>query len=124
MPIRTVLVLVGLFAACLAIVLIAWAVGSEFYLFLPGRRHVAPPSPSHPILVLIMLLSCPALFLLYSRHFGLVLFSILLGSLVLGSVVGYFMFAWTPTLVQWLLTVVMGVETAYGWTIHGDYFDY
>ncbi|NLE39694.1 MAG: hypothetical protein GX621_16875 [Pirellulaceae bacterium] len=119
MPIRTAAILSGLFAACLAIAAIAWAIGSEFYLLLPTR--LSPP-PHHPLLVLGLLAVCLALFF-YSQREALILFSVLLDSLVLGSIVGYAEFDWTPTVMQTLLTVTMIAETIYGWTIETDYLD-
>ena len=123
MPIRIVIVLLSLFAACLAVALGAWAAGSEFYLFIPGRRGIHRP-PDHPIELIIAMAFCAGLFLLFSQHYGLVFFTGLFASLVLGSIVGYLVFAWTPTVVQWLLTVAMGAETTYGWMIHGEYLEY
>jgi hypothetical protein len=126
MPIRVAAILFGLLAVCVIVILLAWAFGGEFYLFMPPSRHSCEIDrpPTHPAIVLAALLFCVALFLLYSQHWGLVFFTALFGGIVLGSIVGYLLFAWTPTLVQWLLTAAVGVETWYGWTKHGDYFDY
>ncbi len=122
MPIRTFLILVGLFIACLAVTLIAWACGSEFYMFLPSRRHIAVRPPTHPVVVLGLLLGCVPLYL-YSQRYALLFFSVLLGGFVLGTIVGCAVFGWTPTVAQALIMLGMGVEAVYGWTIQGDYLD-
>ena len=46
MPMSRLLTLVGLFSLCLAVVGIAWASGSEFYLFIPGRTFAKSPRAS------------------------------------------------------------------------------
>ena len=125
MPIRVVLTLLGLFLVCVAIVLIAWAVGSDFYLGWPGRRGLHLRTGDHPVFVLVLLVFCALVFLFYSQHYGLVLFSLVLVLVFIGIPVGCFLLGRTPTLVQWLLAAAMSAETIYGWTIHGeDYFDY
>jgi hypothetical protein len=118
-----VLILLSLFAGCLAIVLLAWMVGSEFYVLLPKRwlTSVRTP-PTHPSVVLGLLTTCLVLYL-YSPHYALVFFTILLAGLLLGSFVGYGVFAWKPTMPQVLLTLAMVAEVAYGWTIQGYYLD-
>ena len=124
MPIRIVMVLLGLFVACLAVVIFAWAVGSDFYLGWP-TRHGLLRTTDHPLFVLAILVFCAAVFLFYSQHYGLVLFTTVLGLVLVGIPVGFFLFDRTPTLVQWLLAAAMSAEVIYGWTIHGeDYFDY
>jgi hypothetical protein len=65
---------------------------------------------------------CAALYL-YSSRYALIWFTILLGGLVLGSVVGYGVFAWKPTIVQLALMVAMIAEASYGWSIRGDCLD-
>jgi hypothetical protein len=122
MPLRTALILFGLFTGCLVIVLLAWASGSEFYVFLPSRWFTSIHPPTHPSVVLILLAACVALYL-YSQHYALLFFTALLGGLVLGSLVGYGVFAWTPTVAQLSLTLAMIAEAAYGWTIQNDYLD-
>jgi hypothetical protein len=122
MPLRVVLILVGLFAGCLAIVLFAWAIGSEFYVFIPSRFRWVGKLPTHPSAVLALLATCAALFL-YSPRYALFFFTALLGCLLLGSLVGYGVFAWKPTLMQALLTFAMIAETAYGWTIQDSYLE-
>lgn len=124
MPLRVVLVLLGLFAACVAIVVIAWAVGSDFYLGWP-RPHLRLCTRDDPLTVLVILLFCTGVFLVYSQHYGLVLFTGALGLVLVGIPVRYFLFGQTPTLVQWLLAAAMSAEAIYGWMIHGEeYFDY
>ena len=128
MPLRVALILLGLFVVCLAIVLLAWLSGSEFYLFVPPlsrwgiRRLSAYAPPTHPSIVVGLLATCVALYF-YSPHYALVWFTILLGSLVLGSPIGYFFFAWKPTVAQVLLTLAMIAEACYGWSVQGYYLD-
>ncbi len=122
MPLRMALILYGLFAACLAIVLLAWASGSEFYVLFPSRRITIGARPTHPGVVLGLLAICVALYL-YSPHYALVFFTALLGWLLLGSLVGYGVLGRNPTVPQMLLTLTMIAETAYGWTIEDYYLD-
>lgn len=123
MPLRTALILFGLFAGCVAIVVIGWAIGSDFYLLVPRRWYgaVARP-PTHPCGVLIMLGMCVALYL-YSPRYSLLYFTVLLGSLLLGSLVGYSVFDWRPTAMQILLTIAMIAEACYGWSMQNYYLD-
>jgi hypothetical protein len=79
-----------------------------------------PPTP--PFAVLIVLVVCLGLFF-FSQRYALILFSAVLGSLMLGSLVGYGVFAWKPTFVQLLLTVAMLAETYFGWNIEKYYLD-
>jgi ribose/xylose/arabinose/galactoside ABC-type transport system permease subunit len=60
---------------------------------------------------------------LYSPHYALLIFTALLGGLLLGSLVGYGVFAWKPTISQFLLTLAMIAETVYGWSIQDYYLD-
>ena len=123
MPIRVMLTLLGLFLVCVAIVLIAWAVGSDFYLGWP-RPSLRLRTHDDPVLVLVLFAFCALMFLFYSQHYGLVLFSIVLGLVLIGIPVGYFLLGRTPTLAQWLLAAAMIAESLYGWTKNEDYFDY
>jgi hypothetical protein len=123
MPLRMAVILFGLFVGCVATVLVAWAIGSEFYVLVPTRwlRAVSRP-PTHPCGVLVFLAACVALYL-YSPRYALLYFTVLLGSVVLGSLVGYGVFNWKPTLMQVLLTLAMTAEAVYGWSIQGYYLD-
>ena len=69
-----------------------------------------------------LLVACVALYL-YSQRYALIFFTALLGGLLLGSLVGYAVFAWKPTLSQVLLTLAMMAEAAYGWSIQSYYLD-
>jgi hypothetical protein len=122
MPLRILLILAGLFVGCVAIVALAWAIGSELYVFVPSRFRWVGKPPTHPSVVLAMLATCAALFL-YSPRYALFFFTALLACLLLGSLVGYGVFAWKPTLMQALLTFAMIAETAYGWTIQDFYLE-
>ena len=123
MPLRTFVILAGLFGICIAIVVVAWMCGSEFYVFLPSRRitSISTP-PTDPIVVLVLLAACLALYL-YSQRYALFLFTTLLGGLLLGSLVGYGVYHWAPTIPQILLTLAVLAETVYGWMIQGEVFD-
>jgi hypothetical protein len=123
MPLRTALILCGLFVVCVAIVVLAWVIGSEFFVFLPRRwlTSIHKP-PTHPSVVLALLAACVALYL-YSPHYALLYFTALLGCLLLGSLVGYGVFNWNPTLMQVLLTLAMIAEVSYGWSIQNYYLD-
>lgn len=123
MPLRMALILFGLFVGCVAIVLFAWAIGSEVYLLVPRRWYGAVSRPpTHPCGILILLGVCVALYL-YSPRYALLYFTVLLASLLLGSLVGYGVFNWKPTVMQVLLTIAMIAEASYGWTIQDYYLD-
>jgi hypothetical protein len=124
MPTHKTLVFFGLLGVCLAIVVIAWATDSEFYLFLsdPELEFDAPHPPTPAFLVIVFLLTGGGAFLRWPR-IGLIILTGLLGTILLGSIVGYLAFAWTPTLVQWLLTAAMSMATIYGWANFGNRFD-
>jgi hypothetical protein len=53
----------------------------------------------------------------------LIYFTAVLGGLLLGSLVGYGVFAWKPTLMQVLLTLAMIAEASYGWSIQDYYLE-
>ena len=122
-PSRPLLVLLGLFVVCLAIVLIAWAADFYLYMYVPSRSmEPSAPPPTHPVTIIVFLLTGGGL-LLYAPRLGLIVLTGLLGTILLGTIVGYLAFAWTPTLVQWLLTAAMSVQSIYGWTKFGNRFD-
>jgi hypothetical protein len=123
MPFRMALILFGLFIGCLAVVLLAWAIGSEFYVFLPSRRFTSiHRPPTHPAGVLLLLGVCVAVYLYSPRH-ALFFFTALVGGILLGSLVGYGVFDWKPTVMQGFLTIMMIAEAAYGWSIQDYYLD-
>ena len=123
MPTGKAIVFFGLFGVCLAIVVIAWAAGSEFYMYLPPSRAVdrGGPPPTPAFLIVVFLLIGGGLFL-HAPRLGLIVLTGLLGTILLGSIVGYLAFAWKPTLVQWLLTATMSVQSVYGWAKFGNCF--
>jgi hypothetical protein len=123
MPFRVATILLGLFVACVAIVVVAWAVGSDFYLGWP-TRGTRLRTRTDPLFVLALLVFCAGMFLLYSQHYGLVVFTVVLALVLIGIPVSYFLVGQTPTLVQWLLAAAMIAEAAYGWTIHGEHLEY
>ena len=115
MPVRQLMQLLALFAACLAIVGIAWASGSELYLFIPSRRFrpIYPP-PTHPVVILMVLATSPIL-TYWVRQTGVYVFMIIAAGIVLGSAVGVCAFNWTPSWAQHLLTVAMIATSIYAW---------
>jgi hypothetical protein len=118
------LILIGLLAACVGVVLLAWKTGSELYVFSPASRlhlHVSKP-PDDPLMVLALFV-IPVLLYFYSQHFALIAFSILTADVLLGSVIGFAVYAWTPSILQHLLSVAMVAAAAYGW-VQREYFDY
>ena len=119
MPIRQLALLLGLFCVCLAIVGIAWASGNELYLFLPSRHAVLPPT--HPGVVLVFLVLSP--FLTYwLRQNGVLFFVMVAVGIVLGSMMGFFVYKWTPSWAQHVLTVAMIATSIYAWN-QKDYFE-
>ena len=119
MPVSRVLILLALFASCLAIVGLAWASGSELYTFFPGR-HVHRP-PTHPIALLIVLAFCMVLTLWIGQR-GIYVFMIATVGILLGSGLGFFVYDWTPTWSQHLLSIAMIGTCIYGW-MQRDYFE-
>ena len=124
MPLRMFLILMGLLAACVGVVLLAWATGSELYVFLPpGRHHFHLSKPPTDPVIMLVLLAVPLLIYFYSQHYALIAFSLLTAAVLAGSLVGFVLFAWTPSILQHLLSAVMVVAAAYGWA-QREYFDY
>ncbi len=124
MPLRMILILIGLLAASVGVVLLAWKTGSQLYVFLPASRlylHVSKP-PTDPLMVLALFV-IPVLLYFYSQHFALIAFSCLAGGILAGTVIGFAVYAWTPSVFQHLLSLVMVAAAAYGWT-QREYFDY
>ena len=118
MPIRNFLILLGLFSLCLAIVLIAWACGSELYL--PFGRH-DPGPPTHPvgILAAILLAAVLGCGLRFLSVIAVTLFAVLI---CLGIPVGCLVHHWTPGICQYLLAVALTVNAWYGWN-QRDYLE-
>jgi len=115
MPVRQFVLLLTLFAACLLIVGLAWACGSELYMFLPGGRfHGIRKPPTHPGGVLASLLFAVPLTLL-TRQYGIYYFIVATASVFLGSLHGFFFFGWTPSPLQHVLSVAMVVTCVYAW---------
>ena len=124
MPIGRLLTLFGLLGLCLAVVGIAWATGSEFYLFVPagrwGHGHLYRP-PTHPGIIL-GLLATSVLLTYWFRQNGLYVFIIMAFGILLGSAVGFLVFGWTPSWAQHVLFVAMIVTSIYAWQ-QKDYFE-
>lgn len=121
MPLRTVLILSGLFAFCLAIPVIAWLVGSDFYVLVPagksrGLWHPINRPPTHPLEPLLLLFACAALWF-YLPRYGLGLLAGFTFSIFLGTLVGWGVFQWTPTISQHILSVGLITLLGYGWSI-------
>ena len=123
MALRTFLILMGLLAACVGIVLLAWTTGLELYLYFPGRhRFGAPRPPTDPRLCLVSL-AIPILLYFYSQHYALIAFTVVAASVVLGILIGHFVYAWTPSILQYLLSAATAGTAAYGWA-QQEFFDY
>ena len=112
MPVRQLALLLGLFGLCLAIVGLAWAHGYELYLFLPSRRPSLPPT--HPGVILALLVPSP--FLTYwLRQNGVYYFMVMTGGILLGTVMGAYVYHWTPSWAQHVLAVAMIATSIYAW---------
>jgi hypothetical protein len=121
MPIRQVLILFTLLGLCLALVGLAWANGYELFLYLPSRRGHAHHPPTHPgVIFATMIFS--VLLAIWFRQWGVYVFTILSAGMVLGSLVGYFAFGWTPSWTQHFLTVAMIATSIYAW-MQKEYFE-
>jgi hypothetical protein len=111
MPARQLALLLGLFCLCLAIVGLAWASGSQLYLFLPSRRPTLPPT--HPGVILFFLVLSP--FLTYwLRQNGVYYFVVMTACILLGTVMGIY-YKWTPSWAQHVLAVAMIATSIYAW---------
>src|SRR5208282_2145700 len=102
MPTRQLIILLVLLGSCLAIVALAWATGSELYLYtfnLPVRwrnhldfdRHATHPGVIFGLLVVSPILTY------WSRQIGVYFFILLTAGIVFGSVTGFFVYGWTPS---------------------------
>ena len=60
----------------------------------------------------------------FSPRNSLYLFTVLTFGVWLGTLVGWGVFQWTPTLAQHLLGAAMTVTAIYGWRIRDEYMDY
>jgi hypothetical protein len=112
MPFRQFLILVGLFSCCLAIVGIAWMSGGELFLWLPSRRGHPNLPPSHPGLILGCLV-VSGLLTAWLRQFGVYLLYIATAGMLLGTAIGFFVYHWTPSWPQHLLTIGMIATSIY-----------
>jgi hypothetical protein len=120
MPLRQALILLAFFAACVALVVIAWASGADLYMFFPSRLKANRP-PTSAGVVLAILIFC-AILAGWIGQKGLYVFMFATASLVLGSAVGFLVYAWTPTLVQHGLSAAMIATSIYAWA-QRDYFE-
>jgi hypothetical protein len=113
MPVRQFALLVGLFCLCLAIVGLAWASGSELYLFTPSRFGLPHP-PTHPAVVLVLVvLALPLVYWL--RQGGVYFFILVTLGMLFGSIFGYRIFCWVPSLAQHFLVAIMIATSVYAW---------
>jgi uncharacterized membrane protein len=121
MPLRQFLILIGLFGCCLAIVGVAWVSGGELFLWLPIRRGRLSLPPSYPGLILGCLVFSLGL-TAWLRQFGAILLYMLTAGMLLGSVIGFFVYHWTPSWPQYLLTIAMITTCVYA-SKQGYYLD-
>jgi hypothetical protein len=112
MPTRQLALLLGLFGLCLALVGLAWASGSQLYLFLPSHRPSLPPT--HPGVILVfVILSLPLTYWL--RQNGVYFFIVMTVGILLGTVMGFSVYKWTPSWAQHLLAAAMIATSTYAW---------
>ncbi len=112
MPVRQLALLIGLFCLCLAIVGLAWANGTQLYLFLPSRRPRLPPT--HPGVILFFLVVSPIL-TYWLRQLGVYFFLVITAGMLLGSAMGFYVYGWTPSWAQHLLAAAMIATSIYAW---------
>lgn len=119
MPVRQLALFIGLFCLCLAIVGLAWANGTQLYLFRPSRRPRLPPT--HPGVIVFLLILSPVL-TYWLRQNGVYYFIVITAGMLLGSAMGFYVYGWTPSWAQHLLAVAMIATSIYAWNqIH--YFE-
>jgi hypothetical protein len=119
MPVRQVVLLLVLFGLCLAMVGIAWITGSELYLFFPSRHMHGPPT--HPGIIFGLLVVSPILTYWFLQN-GVYLFITMALWMLLGSVMGFFIFGWTPSWSQHCVTAAMIATGVYAWN-QKSYFE-
>ena len=123
MPLRILTILIGLFAVCLAITLLAWANGSDFYIFFLSKRITTIHKPPTDPVVILGLLVLGGIIYPFSQKSALLFFTLLISGLLLGSLVGYGVYAWSTTFSQSMLILAMIALTGYGWAKQKIYFD-
>ncbi len=124
MPVRTLAIIAILLAVTFGIILLAWISGSELYLFCPGNNAgfgIALPPTSH--IWLFALLFIAVNLSLWSPHYALVAFTIIGLGIPLGTVIGWGVFQWTPSVCQCLLTASIIATLWYCWK-NREYLDY
>ncbi len=121
MPIRTLAILAALLGVTCGVFALAWLTGAELYFFLPLRNGVQPP-PTHPAVVGCFL-GIPFIVAIYSRHYGALVFAVFPAGLLLGSIVGFGVLQWTPSVCQHLLCVSALATAGYAWS-QREYLDY
>ena len=113
MPVRQLALLLGLFGLCLAIVGVAWANG-ESTLPVHSSRRLPRLPPTHPGEILFFLSLSP--FLTYwLRQNGVYYFMVVTACILLGTVMGYYVYKWTPSWAQHVLAVAMIATSIYAW---------
>ena len=98
-----------------------WVTDAELYSCIPMERMQDHLPPSHPAEILLFLM-LPFAIGIFSNYYGLLMFMVLPIELVLGSLIGFFVFEWTPSLSQHLLCFFTVVTAGYAWS-QRDYFD-
>ncbi len=118
MPIRDLILAVLLVCTVLVVAFVASAIGSEYYLFFPGRRSGLQEPPTSPWLV-GMLVAVPIGEFFVSRRYAAIFVAVLPILAILGLPVGILFFDWTPGIAQYLLIICLGALAAFVWT-HDD----
>ena len=114
MPVRQLALLLGLFCLCLAIVGMAWANGKQLFLFLPIRFVPIHLPPTHPGLILGLLVLSP-IATYWFRQNGVYFFILLTAGMLLGSAMSVYVFKWTPSWAQHFLAAAMIATSIYAW---------
>jgi hypothetical protein len=122
MPLRVFSILTVLIVATLGLFGFAWLTGSELYFFIPTRYQPLLRPPTSPFLML-GILAIPTTVTIMSRHYGLLIFMLFPLGLLVGTVVGWLLFDWTPSWCQHLLATFAILLSVYGWSQRG-YLDY
>ena len=114
MPVRQLALFLGLFCLCLAVVALAWASGKQLFLFLPVRFIPIHLPPTHPGLIVGLLVLTPIV-TYWFRQNGVYYFIVITVGILLGSMMGFYVYKWTPSWAQHLLSVAMIATSIYAW---------
>jgi uncharacterized membrane protein len=115
MPIHVPAIAILLALLVIAIALTGHAVGSEFYVLIPGRYRGLNEPPTSPWII-VLLVGLAAGMFFFSKRYAAVILAALPLLVLLGLPAGIFLFDWTPGITQYLLVLGLGGLATYVWS--------